>query len=166
MVNTNDDFEDRDWFDGVDDLLEEVEKEIEQIMSAFRKDRETLINRPFVRGFSLDFEDGRPVFRTFGDLDVRKRDREPLVEQSVKDDTLILIAEMPGVPKESIHIEANEEEMTISAQAEDRVYKTTLSLKEPIDPDSCRAKYTNGILEVRAKLKGKGNKGYKGIPVE
>jgi HSP20 family protein len=165
MVNDND-FDGGDLFDRVDDLLEEVEKEIEQIMSSFRRNRDMLLNRPFVKGFTLDFQNGRPTFRTFGDLDIRRRDREPLVEQSVKDDHLVVIAEMPGVSKEDIHIEANEEEMSINAQTEDRVYKTTISLKEPIDPDSCNAKYINGILEVRAKLKGKVNKGYKGIPVE
>src|SRR5579875_325951 len=166
MVDDDDDFEERDMFEGIDDLLEEVEKEIERIMASFRKDREAMMNRPFVKGFTLDMQGGRPVFRTFGDLDIKRKDREPLVEQSVKDDYLVVIAEMPGVSKESINIEANDEEMSLKAQAGDRVYKTTIPLKEPIDPDTGKARYLNGILEVRAKMKGKGNKGYKGIPVE
>jgi len=152
-----------DFFDDIDELLEEMQKEIEELMKEFRRD---VTRKPFVKGFSFEIEDGRPVFKTFGDLSPRESAREPLVEQVISNGMLNLIAEMPGVEKDSIKLEADEDTVSIDAQSEDRVYKTRVQLKEAVDPDSGKATYKNGVLEIKFKLRGNGNKAYKQLDIE
>jgi HSP20 family protein len=155
-----------DLFDDIDDLLDQVEEEIQELMTSFKKNSSALFRRPFIKGFSLEFDEGKPVFRTFGDLDVRRMDREPLVEQSLKGDNLNIIVELPGVEKENIQLQLTERELALEAKSEDRVYKTQVQLREAVEPESAKATYRNGILEVRMKLRGNDNKGYKQITVE
>jgi len=153
-----------DFFDDIDDLLEEMEKEIEEMMKDFRRERREMFRKPFVKGFSFELEDGRPVFKTFGDVSAGAR--EPLIEQVIRNGMLNLIAEMPGVEKDSIKLEADENSLSIDAKSEDRVYKTRVQLKEAVDPDSGKATYKNGVLEIKFKLHGNDNKAYKQLDVE
>lgn len=153
-----------DFFDDIDDLLEEMEREIEEMVKDFGRERRGMFNKPFVKGFSFELEDGKPVFKTFGDVSAGAR--EPLIEQVISNGILNLIAEMPGVEKDSIKLEADEDSVSIDAQSEDRVYKTRVQLKEAVDPDSGKATYKNGVLEIKFKLRGNGNKAYKRLDVE
>ncbi|MEM0118096.1 MAG: Hsp20 family protein [Conexivisphaerales archaeon] len=155
-----------DFFDDIDELLEEMEKEIEEMIKNFRKERAEFFKKPYVKGFTFEFENGRPVFRTFGDVRSEEEIREPLVEQFISRDTLNVIAEMPGVEKESINLQADEDNISIEAKSEDRVYKTHVKLKNAVDPDSGEATYKNGILEIKFRLRGNGNKAYKQLDVE
>lgn len=155
-----------DFFDDIDDILEEMERELEEMLSSFRKENRELFKRPFVRGFTFEIENGRPKFRTFGDLGPRGDTREPIVEQVVSNGQLNVIIEMPGVEKEAINLQAGEDSLAIDARSEDRVYKTSIPLKEPVDPDSAKATYKNGILEVRFRLRSNNNKAYKRLNIE
>jgi len=54
----------------------------------------------------------------------------------------------------------------ISAETPERSYHANFGLKEPVDPQSSEARYNNGILEVRFKLRSNTNKGYKEIRIQ
>ncbi|MDG6929032.1 MAG: Hsp20/alpha crystallin family protein [Nitrososphaerota archaeon] len=156
----------KDIFDDIDRLMDRIEEEIEGVVSGFKKDVDHL-KRPFVKGFSLGISpDGSPFFKTFGDYDAVHGRREPLTEQTVGDDFLSVILEVPGVEKEDIHLEVAEESLAFSAKSKAKEYRTEVQLKETVDPDSAAATYRNGVLEVRFKLKGKTNKGYKELKVQ
>jgi HSP20 family protein len=105
--------------------------------------------------------DGKPRVREFGNVKPTRRgtlelgSREPFVDvvANDKDQTLKVIAEMPGVQKENIELQATEDMLTIKAKNHDRNYDTSVSLTNPVDPASAKASYRNGVLEVVLKMK-------------
>jgi HSP20 family protein len=136
--------------------------------------KEFMKKGPIMYGFNLGFgPDGKPIMDSFGNLEkepitgerkVRKT-REPLVEVNEEPDQIILIAEMPGVNKEDIQLNATNRSITISTEkiVSGRSYFKEIDLPAAINQDYAKARYTNGILEVRLKkIKEKG----KSIDVE
>ncbi len=156
----------RGLFDDMDDLMDEIEKEMEGMLRQFRSTGLPM-NRSITRGFTMEFgAEGEPFFRTFGDSMSAQGSREPLIEQYVDKDSLRVICEVPGVDREAVKLRTTDDTMDISAETPDRTYHANFSLKEPVDPQSCEAKYNNGILEVRFKLRSNTNKGYKEIRIQ
>jgi HSP20 family protein len=130
--------------------------------------REFMKKGPIMYGFNIGFgPDGKPIMDSFGNLEkepisgerkVRKT-REPLVEVNEEQDQIIIIAEMPGVSKEDIELNATNRSITISTEkiVSGRSYFKEIDLPAAIDSDYAKARYTNGILEVRLKkIKEKG----------
>jgi len=105
--------------------------------------------------------DGKPHVREFGNVKPTRRgtfelgSREPFIDvvTSDKDQTLKVVAEMPGVLKENIELQATENSLTINAQNHDRNYDTNVPLSNPVDPATAKASYRNGVLEVVLKMK-------------
>ena len=124
--------------------------------------REFMKKGPIMYGFNIGIgPDGKPVADSFGNLEkepisgerkVRKT-REPLVEVNEEEDQIILIAEMPGVNKEDIQLNATNRSITISTEkiVSGRSYFKEIDLPAAINQDYAKARYTNGILEVRLK---------------
>lgn len=113
-------------------------------------------------GYSVNIgPDGRPRIREFGNVrptssgQLELGSREPFIETTVdeRENVLKVVAEMPGVQKEDITTEVTKDYLTINAERGERKYNTTVSLNEEVDPNSARATYNNGILEVKLKLK-------------
>jgi HSP20 family protein len=105
--------------------------------------------------------DGKPRVREFGNVKPTRRgnfelgSREPFVDTILdeKENSIKIVAEMPGLEKENIKLEAQENSLAIQAENKDRKYDTTLPLENAVDPKSAKATYRNGILEVVLKLK-------------
>ena len=130
---------------------------------------------PFVYGYSMTVgPDGKPVIREFGNvkpslkrtpfglakpkLEV-KEEREPLVDTIVDEETVKIVAELPGVERSDINLQGSENTLTISVNTPNRKYKKELELPAEVDPDSSKATYKNGVLEIvlsRTKPKKKG----------
>ena len=158
----------RDMLDEIDKYFEDFEKDIEEAVkqSIFGEGNPT---RPFVAGFSFNLgPDNKPSVQIFGDNPV-KRDgfRSPISEQVVDNDAgvLRLILEMPGVEKEDINAEATEDSLVVTAERGEKRYRSELSLKAQVRPDSGRAEYRNGMLEISFSLKDKANKGFRRVNV-
>ncbi len=106
--------------------------------------------------------EGKPHVREFGNVKPTNRgtfqvgSREPFVDTVIdeKSNELKVVAEMPGVQREDIHLEALENSLTIRAEHGDRKYDTTVPLNHPVDTSTASAIYNNGVLEVKLKLKG------------
>ncbi|MEM3984584.1 MAG: Hsp20 family protein, partial [Candidatus Micrarchaeaceae archaeon] len=62
-------------------------------------------------------------------------------------------AELKGVRKEDISISAKAEEITISVNTDASIYSRNIALPALIDPSKGRAKYNNGVLQIRLKKK-------------
>jgi len=119
---------------------------------------------PFVYGYSFSMgPDGKPVIREFGNvkpslkggpmgavrpqLDV-KDDREPLVDTIVNPDTVKVVAELPGVEKPDIFLECDGHNLTLKVDTDKRRYYKELELPVEVDPDTSKASYKNGVLEL------------------
>ncbi len=140
---------------GIDDIFERMMRDIEDI---FRR-AETGEIKPIVRGFSIRIgPDGKPEIREFGtkpEPTIREgiEERKPLVDVIETDNEVQVIAEMPGVSKEDIELNATETSLEIRAEGESRKYYETVELPTEVEPDSAKARYNNGVLEVVLKKK-------------
>ena len=85
--------------------------------------------------------------------------RSPYCDVQETDKEVIVTAELPGVSKEDIKINATENSVEISAERNDRKYRRVVALDAEVDPSTAKAKYNNGVLEIKFKLKSKPRKG-------
>jgi HSP20 family protein len=109
----------------------------------------------------LDSE-GNPIMDSFNSTKSKskpekrgeKEVREPLVDINEEEDEIIVIAELPGTEKENIKLNANAHTLTISTKEETnaghKFYKE-VSLPSAVNSDYAKARYINGILEVKLK---------------
>ncbi|MDR1405424.1 MAG: Hsp20/alpha crystallin family protein [Candidatus Methanoplasma sp.] len=83
-----------------------------------------------------------------GDREISYGAGEPLTDVSLEDGTIRAIAEIPGVLKEDIVLEGTKSTLSIGVDNGRRKFSKTLALPCDVDPDSAKAEYNNGILEV------------------
>jgi HSP20 family protein len=142
----------------------DIEDTIERMFRNFRalKPSETQLSGPYYYGFSMTVgPDGKPRVREFGNVRPSLKGglevgyREPFVDTILdeKGETVKLVAEMPGINKEDIKLEATERNVSIEAERGERKYRTNVPLPYEIEPSSASASFNNGVLEVKLKLK-------------
>lgn len=131
---------------------------------------------PFVYGYSMSVgPDGKPVIREFGNVRPSKRTgafgmpvprlepteaREPLVDVIDEKDNVKVVAELPGVNKSDIQIDSTGNSVTINVETPNRKYHKVIDLPSDVDPETAKASYNNGVLEVtlaKTKPKTKGH---------
>lgn len=120
---------------------------------------------PIVYGYSMTIgPDGKPHIREFGNVKSvagggffeqpsLSAEREPLVDISSTDKEVKIIAEMPGISKENIRINAYDGNVEIKSEDPKRRYHRTIEVPEDIDIESAKSTYNNGILEITFKKK-------------
>lgn len=81
--------------------------------------------------------------------------REPLTDVCVDGNVVRIVVELPGVTKEDIQLEGTETSMTVVVDTEARKFRKTVPLPSNVDPDSAKAEYNNGILEITVDSKNK-----------
>jgi len=156
------DWDEEDWFseffrfpfEEIDEIFRRIMRDFDEI---FRK-AEFVEGKPIVRGFSIRIgPDGKPEIREFGTKPLIREEgveeRKPLVDVIETDDEIQVIAEMPGVNKEDIELNASETKLEIKAEGENRKYYEVVDLPDEVDPNSAKARYNNGVLEVILKRK-------------
>jgi len=116
---------------------------------------------PFVYGFSYTAEPGKePVFREFGNIKPSYRGiepsegREPLVDVMSEKDKYKIFAELPGVEKDQVKLDVADDSVQIKTDDEKKFYKM-IYLDSPVDPESAKASYKNGILILELDKKEK-----------
>jgi len=161
----------RSFWDIFDEFFEEFDREMEEAFEetrramerAFRTFREDELEpgKPIVYGFSMEIgPDGVPRIRHFGNVRpgkpkiVEEAEIEPYTSVIVDEErgVLRITAEMPGIEKKRIKINATEDTVVIRGENSRKYYKEC-KLDAPVDPDSAKATYRNGILEVTFQLK-------------
>jgi len=157
----------RDMLDELEHYFEGFEKELEDAVknNIFGGDGKSW---PFVAGFSFNMgPEGRPSVQVFGNNPIGGGFRSPINEQTVdeKSGALRIILEMPGVERQDINVESTEDSAIITAEKDERKYRAELHLKAPVRPESGKAEYKNGMLEILFSLKDKANKGFKRVNV-
>jgi len=151
--------------------FEELEREVPRNLIRERKTDRGYIREvgPIVYGYSITIgPDGKPIIREFGNIKPGRRPeivevseaREPLVDVYEEDEIVKVIAEVPGVEKKDINLNATEKKLIISVDTPQRKYYKEVDLPAEVDPQSAKATYKNGVLEVVLKKTGK-SKGVK-----
>jgi len=79
--------------------------------------------------------------------------REPLTDIIEDKDNVCITAELPGVEKSDINLDAFSDRLTIKVDTEQRKYFKEVSLPAEVQPDSIEASFKNGVLDVTVKKK-------------
>ena len=136
-------------------MFGEYDRLLQRLARAFDLEGLEGAGGPVCYGYTLTVgPDGRPVVREYGnarpDTLPGTQGRQPPVDTIVdeKNGGVKLVAEMPGVEKGDIKIVAQDEHVEIKAERGDKKYRARVPLGDPVDRDSARASYKNGILEI------------------
>jgi HSP20 family protein len=121
---------------------------------------------PIVYGYSMTIgPDGKPKVREFGNIKSPvgemgsfeqpslSAEREPLIDISSTDNEVKIVAEMPGISKEKIKVNAYDNNVEIKSDDPNRKYHKQIEVPEDIDIESARSNYNNGVLEITFKKK-------------
>lgn len=147
-------------------INDDFDKIIERMLKRFGMDQFIDPNDPNIKTWSYGYTmtmgpDGKPVVREFGSGFPQTK---PIPAESMTMETLSqvdvdrvnslvrLLVEMPGVKKESIKIKAMDNRVRISAGNETKDYNSEIPLDVEVDPNSAKASYNNGVLDVTFKL--------------
>jgi HSP20 family protein len=179
----------RSWpFPDIEELMKEMEEEMQRSFRELEPNLPKHMVRkkkmpdgteisefgPFIYGYSMTLgPDGKPIIREFGNVRPsgfpQSRTgfslagvREPLVDILDEGEVLKVIAEMPGVEKENVKVEATSDSLTISADRDGTRYYKEVELPSEVDPNSAKSTCKNGVLEVTLKKSGK----KKGVPIK
>ena len=180
------DFFRRRWRFPTSNMFDEFERSFEEMFKEMELPKELIRERnlpgggtvremgPFVYGYSFSVgSDGKPVIREFGNVKPQmgagpfgaarpklsvKEEREPLVDTIVHDDLVKVVAELPGVEKSDINLNCDGRNLTLKVETEKRRYYKDLELPVEVDPDTSKASYHNGVLELTLNRKTPGTK--------
>jgi len=126
---------------------------------------------PIVYGYSMTIgPDGKPHIREFGNVkspfssggrgdkgffeqSSLSAEREPLMDVSSTDKEVKIVAEMPGINKQNIRIDAYDNYVEIKSDDPNRKYHKKIEIQDDIDLERARSSYNNGILEIIFKKK-------------
>ncbi len=146
------------WSDFFDDSIfgdsfESLSKNIEKMFS--RMDN---INGPEFKTYGYTIyqgPDGVPHFQEFGNCSGEESPArlltevtEPLTDVTLENGLVRAIAEIPGVSKEDILLESTKNSLSLTVNTLNKKFAKTLALPCDVNPDSAKAVYNNGILEV------------------
>jgi len=173
------------FFEDIEEMIREMEEEVRMLMEMAprelvreRQTKDGVVREvgPIVYGYSITIgPDGKPVVREFGNIRPGaftgrtqlqlKPEREPLVDVIEEEKQVRVIAELPGVNKEDIELRADDNTLTIKVDTERRKYYKEVELPAQVNPNSAKASYNNGVLEVTLAKKEEEKKGQR-IKVE
>ncbi|MDG6243781.1 MAG: Hsp20/alpha crystallin family protein [Methanolobus sp.] len=149
----------------------DIEDIIEHMMDRFGVNLGDIEKQPFFYGFSVTRRLGEePEIREFGNIfpegeeddefessmqQFRVNERKPLIDVFEIDDKVHVTAELPGVEKKDIVLNVTETLLTFKAKNDDDdlSYSEDVELPSSIDPDTAKATYLNGVLEVVMDIK-------------
>jgi len=177
-----DPFDDWPFPSAFDDLGEEFERMRRMMRESLGRAWEEDGDGAFFYGFSMRIgPDGRAEIDELGDpviglppADVAPNPsvggrvidsaEEPHTDVIECGDRIVVEAALPGVSGEDISIDVSGRSMIIDVDTGDRRYHKEISFTTPVDPDSARATFRNGILAVALDCAEGG--GSRRVPVE
>jgi len=139
-----------------DDWSYHLERMMEDMLQEFAEwdDWDT----PLVYGFKMKKDaSGTPVVEEFGNVKredgkhIVSEEREPLVDVISEEESVTIIVELPGVQKEDITIRSPDKHSVIIKVGGQNSFYKKLAFEQKLKPGSSKAKFNNGILEVKIK---------------
>ena len=108
-----------------------------------------------VYGFSIKTGiGGTPQVERFGNIRSTKEGpvvdevREPLIDVFDEGETVVVVAELPGVAEEEITVEVKDDVLTLETRGE-RKYAKEVLLPSSVDAATIKKAHKNGVLELR-----------------
>jgi len=107
--------------------------------------------------------DGKPVMQEFGNLKPSRRPgvfgfeqpalepkdaREPLVDVINEPSQVRVVVELPGVDKSAIKTHITDDTLTVRVDSTSPRFYKEIKIPSEVDPDTCKATYNNGVLEI------------------
>lgn len=149
---------------GLGELVEKLAETGEQIKrsGAFDIDTSSGKNAKAVYGFSVKMaldENQETRVEPFGNV---RRDEqtgettvqevsEPLIDVIEESDHVLVLAEMPGVADEDVHLDLNGDILMLHAERGSKKYHKEIVLPRSFDDKAMERSCRNGILEVKLK---------------
>jgi HSP20 family protein len=160
-----------DMFGFDDDFIRDVFND-ERVMDDIRRMAEEMMKmfstaqpgKPIVHGYKIQFgPDGKPRIEDFGNKPIKSPDgesviseeREPLTDIIEGNNDVAVTVEIPGVEKEDINLNVRNDYLDIRVDTPQRKYHKRLDLPCDVIPNTTKATYKNGILDVVIKRKEK-----------
>ena len=100
---------------------------------------------PVVRAFDSSFD---RAFEQLTQSFFEPRRRLPAVDASWIDGSLVLTADLPGVPSEAVSVDVAGRALTISVRTDALQWERTVQLGTSVDPDKVSARHVDGRLTV------------------
>jgi HSP20 family protein len=75
--------------------------------------------------------------------------REPMVDVFDEEESVVVVAELPGVNERDITVELRDDILTLAAETGERKYYKEILLEVPVTSERLSYSYRNGILETR-----------------
>ncbi|MCD6510310.1 MAG: Hsp20/alpha crystallin family protein [Thermoprotei archaeon] len=162
-----------DWFKRMRKFMDEIDRMFDEMLrESFLTERGFRRGRPIVYGFSVTYTpDGKPIIREFGNVrpsyrgPIIREEIEPFVDVINEPDVIKVVAELPGVDKEDIELNATEKQLIISAKHDRWKYYKEVDLPARVKPETAKATYKNGVLEVTLEKVEKEKRG-KGVRIK
>lgn len=157
--------DDRDIFDlwYIEEEFEEMQRYMERLMSEMVRGLPR--TESFVYGFSMRVgPDGKPSIQRFGNFrpafssgeELSAGEREPLTDIITDKDSVAVTVEIPGVRKEEIDLSVTERNLRIHVDSANRRYFKDIELPTGVDPNTVKATYNNGVLDITIKRRESG----------
>jgi|WetSurMetagenome_2_1015567.scaffolds.fasta_scaffold04714_2 HSP20 family protein len=151
--------EEDEFFDALEEEFENIASTFEEIRKRILKDSIGTEGSPFVYGFSMRIgPDGKPNIEEFGNIPgilsgeaSMPSEREPLTDVIEGEKEIYVIVELPGVEKKDIDLKTTEAFLEINVETPERSYHKKLSFPCKVKPETAKASYKNGVLEVRVE---------------
>jgi HSP20 family protein len=153
-----------DFFDEIfgTDPVHGMEEIFNRLNRAMGMNLENLGQHPFIYGFSVTYRPGEsPEIREFGNIPTFEQietgdksyldTRKPLIDILETEDKVHVIAEIPGIEKENILLNATDLILDIETIDGNPKYSERVEMPVKVDPQSAKATYKNGVLEVTFK---------------
>ncbi len=109
-----------------------------------------------VFGFSVKTAvGGEPIVEPFGNIKQTPTGpsvedvREPLTDIFDEEHEIKVLAEMPGINQDDIHVDLKDDILDIRAESGKRKYHKEVLLPAPVKPATMTSRYSNGILEIK-----------------
>jgi len=137
--------------DDVQDIFREMDALADHLFSRIACDFGTGIPQVYGYRVVIQNSDNSPEQIDEPETIPARSGSEPIPEVHRIGDEVMVITELPGATKDSIHLAVNGDELIIDADSGDRQYHTTASLP-PVDPGSIQTSIKNGVLEVKFRI--------------
>jgi HSP20 family protein len=124
-----------------------------------------------------DFGFGRSFLPTFGGFDRGTFEWTPQTEVFVRNNQMVVRADLPGLTKDDVNVDLEENRITIRGERKSEheenkkgIYRSersygsfyrTIPLPEGVDGDKAKASFNNGVLEITMPLPEKKQTGRK-----
>lgn len=156
-------------FREIDEEMAAMERQVGRLLRA-NWPNGGVLSQPIVWGYSVNVgPDGVPHVQQFGNANVGQQAleegwREPFTTSVVdaENNVVRITAELPGVTKDQVTVEALPNAVRIEAQGTERKYRVEIPSTVELEPGSAEADYNNGILGITVRLakplKPKGHK--------